>query len=481
MEYEAVIGLEVHAQIHTASKMFCACPMVEDTGNLPPNAYVCPVCIAMPGTLPVINRRAVEMTILTALALGCEINPVTVFSRKNYFYPDLPKGYQISQHSLPLAVNGYLEIETEAGPRRIRINNVHLEEDTGKLYHVGNASLVDFNRAGVPLIEIVTEPDLRSAEEVRAYATKLRQILIYLGINSGDMEKGQMRFEASVSVRPVGSDRLNPRHEIKNLNSFRALAHAVTYEIARQIEVLQSGGRVVQQTMGWDETRGVTYVQRTKEYAHDYRYFPEPDLPPLEVSREWMDELRAQLPELPDARQARFIAEYGLEDSQARLLVADKPVADYYEAAVAQSKAAAKTVANWVVGDLFRLAKETGRSVGEMGVSPEALGDLIGLVEAGTVNRNTGREVLEEMVATGHKAHQIIEERGLAQISDAANLRQVIEQVLDNHPPQVAQYLGGKEQVIGWLMGQVMRATQGKANPQVVRKLLRAALEARRK
>ncbi|HIE38390.1 MAG TPA: Asp-tRNA(Asn)/Glu-tRNA(Gln) amidotransferase subunit GatB, partial [Anaerolineae bacterium] len=392
----------------------------------------------------------------------------------------IPKGYQISQHSLPLAVDGYLEIETEAGPRRIRINNVHLEEDTGKLYHVGDASLVDFNRAGVPLIEIVTEPDMRSAEEVRAFATKLRQILVYLGVNSGDMEKGVMRFEASVSVRPAGSAGLNPRHEIKNLNSFRALARAVAYEIAHQIEVLESGGQVVQQTMGWDEARGVTYVQRTKEYAHDYRYFPEPDLPPLEVSREWVDELRGQLPELPDARRARFVAEHGLGAFEAGLLVADKEVADYYEAAAVLGKVDPKTLANWVTGVLFRLMKETGKGVGELPVSPQMLVELIEMVQTGAVNLNTGRQVLEEMVATGHDARRIIEEKGLAQISDEANLRLVIEQVLDEHPAQVAQYLKGKEQVVGWLMGQVMKATQGRANPQMVRALLRETLETRR-
>ncbi|HEY75679.1 MAG TPA: Asp-tRNA(Asn)/Glu-tRNA(Gln) amidotransferase subunit GatB [Thermoflexia bacterium] len=478
--YEPVIGLEVHAQIHTASKMFCRCPVVEDTGDLEPNTYVCPVCTAMPGTLPVINRRAVELTIMTGLALNCEILPVSRFARKSYFYPDLPKGYQISQHGLPLARDGYLEIDTENGPRRVRIDNVHLEEDTGKLFHVGNVSLVDFNRAGVPLIEIVTKPDMRSAEEVRAFAVKLREILVYLGVNSGDMEKGVMRFEASVSVRPVGSDELMPRHEIKNLNSFRALARAVAYEIEQQIKTLESGGRVTQETMGWDDARGVTYTQRTKEYAHDYRYFPEPDLPPLEVSREWVESLRRQLPELPDARRARFRAEYGLGDFETELLVADRAVADYFETAVGLGKVSPKTLANWITGDLFRLMKETRRGIDEIPVSPEGLVDLIRRVEEGTVNLNTGREILEEMVATGKEARQIIEEKGLAQISDEVALREIIEQVLDQHPAQVEQYLGGKTQVAGWLMGQVMKATRGRANPQLVRSLLTEALEARR-
>jgi aspartyl-tRNA(Asn)/glutamyl-tRNA(Gln) amidotransferase subunit B len=479
MNHEPVIGLEVHAQIHTASKMFCACPVVEDTGDLEPNTYVCPVCTAIPGVLPVINRRAVEVTILTGLALNCTINPITVFARKNYFYPDLPKGYQISQLALPFAENGYLEIETEAGRKRVGINNVHLEEDAGKLYHVDGASLVDLNRAGVPLIEIVSEPDMHSVEEVRAYATQLHAILVYLGVNSGDMEKGLMRFEASVSVRPAGSDALNPRHEIKNLNSFRALARAVEYEIAHQIEVLEDGGSVAQATVGWNEERGITYTQRSKEYAEDYRYFPEPDLPPLEISREWVAQLRAQLPELPEAKRARFVAEYGLGDYDVGVLVADKAIASYYEAAVnaAGGTATPKTVANWVTGELFRLMKETGQEIGTVRVSPQALAELIGLVRDETINTNTAKDVLAEMFASGQDPRQIVEERGLAQVSDTAALEQIVVQVLNENPEQVGQYLEGRGQIAGWLMGQVMRATGGKANPQVVRALLEERLQ----
>jgi len=487
--YEPIIGLEVHAQIHTASKMFCSCPVVEDTGDLEPNTYVCPVCTAMPGVLPVINRRAVEIAITTGLALNCQVSPFTRFARKSYFYPDLPKGYQISQYTPvfpPLTVNGYLEIRPEiktgAGVRRVRINRAHLEEDAGKLYHVDGASLVDLNRAGVPLLEIVSEPDMRSVEEVRAYATKLHAILVYLGVNSGNMENGVMRFEANVSVRPVGSDVLNPRHEVKNLNSFRALARSVAYEIEDQIATLEAGGTVTQQTMGWDETRGVTVLQRSKEYADDYRYFPEPDLPLLEISREWVEELRAQLPELPETKRTRFIADYGLSEYDAGVLVADKAVADYYEAAVAAaaSAAAPKTVANWITGELFRLMKETGQEIGAVPVSPQALAELIGLVKDNTINLNTGKEVLEEMFASGRGARQIVEERGLAQISDTAALEKIVAQVLEENPQQVARYLGGKVQVLGWLIGQVMKATRGKANPQVVRELLQAQLETRR-
>jgi aspartyl-tRNA(Asn)/glutamyl-tRNA(Gln) amidotransferase subunit B len=481
MEYEPVIGLEVHAQIHTQSKMFCACPVVEDTGDLAPNTYVCPVCTAMPGVLPVINKRAIEIAIMTGLALHCEIPPVNRFARKSYFYPDLPKNYQISQYELPLCVNGYLDIETERGPKRVRIRRAHQEEDTGKLYHVGaGVSHVDLNRAGVPLLEIVTEPDMRSVEEVVAYATKLRAILVYLGVSSGDMEKGMMRFEANISVRPVGTDQMNPRHEIKNLNSFRALARSTAYEIEDQIATLEVGGTIVQQTMGWNEAQEVTVPQRGKEHAHDYRYFPEPDLPPLEIGREWVEELRARLPELPDAKRVRFIAEYELPEYDADLLVEDRAVADYYESAAAAGKVAPKTVANWVTGTLFGLMNESGQEIEEVQVSPEALAALVGLVEDGTVNANTGKEVLGEMFSSGRGAREIVEQRGLAQISDAGALEQAVVQVLDENPEQVTKYLDGKEQIIGWMIGQVMRATRGKANPQIVRELLQTQLEARR-
>jgi aspartyl-tRNA(Asn)/glutamyl-tRNA(Gln) amidotransferase subunit B len=481
MEYEPVIGLEVHAQIHTKSKMFCSCPVVDDTGDLEPNAYVCPVCTAMPGVLPVINKRVIEIAVMTGLALNCEIPPVNRFARKSYFYPDLPKNYQISQYELPLCVNGYLDIETENGPKRVRIRRAHQEEDTGKLYHVGaGVSHVDLNRAGVPLLEIVTEPDMRSAEEVVAYATKLRAILIYLGVSSGDMEKGMMRFEANISVRPVGTDQMNPRHEIKNLNSFRALARSTAYEIEDQIATMEAGDTVVQQTMGWNEAKGVTVPQRGKEHAHDYRYFPEPDLPPLEIGREWVEELRARLPELPDAKKARFIAEYELPEYDAALLVEDRAVADYYEAVVAVGEVAPKTVANWVTGALFGLMNESGQAIGDVQISPETLAELVGLVEDGTINTNTGKEVLSEMFASGRGAREIVEERGLAQISDTGALEQAVAQVLDENPEQVDKYLDGKEQIIGWMIGQVMKATRGQANPQVVRELLQTQLEARR-
>jgi aspartyl-tRNA(Asn)/glutamyl-tRNA(Gln) amidotransferase subunit B len=420
---------------------------------------------------------------MAGLALNCEIPPVNCFARKSYFYPDLPKNYQISQYELPLCVNGYLDIETENGPKLIRIRRAHQEEDTGKLYHVGaGVSQVDLNRAGVPLLEIVTEPDMRSVDEVVAYATELRAVLVYLGVNAGNMEKGMMRFEANISVRPKGSDQMNPRHEIKNLNSFRALARSTAYEIENQIATYEAGGTVVQQTMGWNEAKGVTVPQRGKEEANDYRYFPEPDLPPLEISREWVEEIRARLPELPNAKKERFISEYELGAYDARLLVEDRAVADYYEAVVAATggKGTSKSVANWVTGTLFGLMNESNQKIGQVQISAESLAELISLVDDGTINTNTGKEVLGEMFASGRGAREIVEERGLAQISDTSELEQIVTRVLDESPEQVQKYLDGKEQIIGWMIGQVMKATRGKANPQVVRGLMQAQLEARR-
>lgn len=479
MQYEPIIGLEVHAQIHTRSKMFCGCPVMPDTGELEPNTYVCPVCTAMPGVLPVINRRAVEIALMTGLALHCDIPPVNRFARKSYFYPDLPKGYQISQYALPLAVDGYVEIELDGASKRVRVRRAHLEEDAGKLYHADGHSLVDLNRAGVPLLEIVSEPDMRSADEARAYGEALLEILVYLGVNEGNMERGEMRFEANVSVRPVGSDELGARHEIKNLNSFRALYDSVIYEIEQQIETLEAGDAIRQQTMGWDGETGVTVPQRGKEQAHDYRYFPEPDLPPLEIGREWVEELRAQLPEMPRAKRARFVDEYGLSDYDADVLVADKDIADYYESVVAAAGLDPKRVANWITGELFRLMKEAERGLEAM-PSPPALAELIGLVEDATINQSTGKDVLEEMVASGRSAGEIVEDRGLAQISDEEALAKIVSDILEENPKQVGEYLGGKQQVIGWMIGQVMKATRGQANPQLARELLQEKLEERR-
>ena len=488
MEYEAVIGLEVHAELLTRSKMFCSCPVVDLT-EAEPNTAVCEVCAGMPGTLPVVNRRAVEYALRVALALDCHIARESVFARKNYFYPDLPKGYQISQYELPLATQGRLPIRTSRGERAVRIRRVHLEEDTGKLTHVegpaGAYSLVDLNRAGVPLLEIVSEPDMHTVEEVRSYARGLRQLLRYLGVNTGDMQKGLLRFEANVSVRPKGSTELGTRVEIKNLNSFKALEEAVAFEIRRQIQVLEAGGRVEQETLGWDEARRVTVPQRGKEEAHDYRYFPEPDLPPLVVEEAWLEEVRAGMPELPWEKFRRFREEYGLPEYEATLLTADRPVAEYFEAAVREAQrhgvAEPLRVAHWMTGELFRLLNDRGLSIEQAPVPPGELAALLGFLQRGEINKNTAQRVLAEMFDTGRRAMQIIEERGLRQVSDEDRIRRWVEEVLQAHPQEVAKYVKGKEGVANWLFGQVMRKARGQANPPVVRKFLMERLQALRR
>jgi aspartyl-tRNA(Asn)/glutamyl-tRNA(Gln) amidotransferase subunit B len=480
--YEAIIGMEAHVQLLTRSKMFCGCDA--EVFGAEPNSHVCPVCLGMPGALPVINRRAVEYAIRVGLALHCQIAETAVFSRKNYFYPDLPKAYQISMYDFPLCQHGWIEIEDpdkpEGAARRIRIRRVHLEEDTAKLFHTGDHSLVDFNRSGLPLMEIVTEPDLRTPEEARQYLIKLRTILRTLGVSTGDMEKGAMRCEANVSLRPAGSHDLGTKVEVKNLNSFRSVKLALDYEIARQARELDRGGQVHQVTMGWDERDGRTVVQRIKEGADDYRYFPEPDLPPLSLSQAWVDQIRSALPELPDARRERFVADYGLPQSEAAMLAADRDVADYFEAAAAAGQELGippKVASNWITGDLFRLLNAQGIEITELRITPVALAELIALVEKGTITANSGKVVLREMFATGQPAAQIVQERSLAQISDEEALVRVVDQVLAENPEQVARYREGKEALVQWFVGQVMRVTRGKANPQVVMGLLQERLK----
>ncbi|MBN1967573.1 MAG: Asp-tRNA(Asn)/Glu-tRNA(Gln) amidotransferase subunit GatB [Anaerolineae bacterium] len=480
--YEPVIGLEVHAELETRSKMFCGCAVVDST-SAAPNTVVCPVCLGMPGVLPVVNRQAVEFGLMVGLALHCEIPPFNQFARKSYFYPDLPKGYQISQYDYPLAVNGWLEIDLPDGTsRRIGIRRAHLEEDTGKLTHVDGHSLVDLNRAGVPLLEIVSEAELRSAEETEAYARKLRAILQYLGVNSGDMSKGVLRFEANVSVRPVGSDEFRTRTEIKNLNSIRSLARATAYEIERQTHLYETGGTVRQATMGWDDARQVTVVQRVKESSEDYRYFPEPDLPVLEISREWVETVRDHLPELPDDRRNRFMNALGLSYYDASVLVAERAVADYFEAALAAG-GDAKQVANTIIGDVFRQMNLEGREredIGAIKLTPQALAELVILVQAGTINHGVAKKLIETLYAEGGSPARLVEERGLAQVSDASVLGAAVAVVLDENPDEVARYLAGEEKVIKFLMGKVMRAMHGKADAQAVQRLLAEQLEERR-
>ena len=395
MKYEPVIGLEVHAELLTKSKMFCGCEVV-DSITAKPNRTICPVCTGQPGALPVLNKKAVELAIRVGLALGCEIHRESIFARKNYFYPDLPKGYQISQYDQPLATDGKIQIETEAGPKDVRIRRVHLEEDTGKLSHADGSSFIDYNRSGVPLLEIVTEPDMRSPEEVKAYATRLHAILRYLEVNSGDMEKGVIRFEANVSVREAGSDVFNTRTEIKNLNSFRALTQGTDYEITRQSEIYEKGGTVEQETLGFNEATGKTYSQRGKENAHDYRYFPEPDLPPLILDQGWIESIRASLPELPEAKTRRFIEQYELKPQEARLLTSEKALADYFEAVVAKSKSPAKAVSSWIAGELMRYLNDSGKNMEDITLATESFAQLIDMVTDKSSGGTAGTTVLTD-------------------------------------------------------------------------------------
>jgi len=473
--FEPVIGLEIHAELLTSSKMFCGCSAAYAEA-LAANTLICPVCTALPGAMPVVNRKAVEQAILVGLALSCTINPLNQFARKNYFYPDLPKGYQISQYDLPVASDGWLDILEDTAPLRIRIRRAHLEEDTAKLFHQGKFALVDYNRAGVPLLEIVSEPDMHSVEAVLAYATGIRAILRSLGVNSGDMEKGVLRFEANVSVRPANSGELRTRTEIKNLNSFRALTRATSYEIQRQTRLYETGGQVIQETLGWDDLKEVTLSQRSKEEAHDYRYFPEPDLPPLEIGHLWVDEIRAQMPELPYARCQRFSATYSLTDKEAKLLTSEKSMADYFEKVVSLSKSQAKIIYNWITGELLRHVNDLASDFDHLPFPPVHLAQLVDLVTTNAISENTAKEVLAEMFESGKSPDAIVKDKNLGQISDQEILEQVVSQVIIDNPKEVASYLAGKETVFQWLMGQVARATKGKADPQVARQLLKKAL-----
>ncbi len=481
MEWEPVVGLEVHAELRTQSKMFCGCAVVDSTAA-EPNTHTCPVCLGLPGSLPVLNRRAVDLGLRVALALGCHVAPESVFARKNYFYPDLPKGYQISQYELPLATEGVLNILTGEQARVIRIRRVHLEEDTGKLFHEEKPArtLVDLNRAGVPLLEIVSEPDMHSVDEVKAYATALRRLLQYLEVNSGDMEKGVIRFEANISLRPKGTEELGTRVEIKNLNSFRALTRSMEFEVERQAARLSGGQAIRQETLGWDENAGRTYSQRSKEEAHDYRYFPEPDLPPLVVSPEWLDEVRRTVPELPDALRDRLISRYSLGRYDADVLVAEKSTAEYFERAVKTSGAPGRTVAAWLTGDLFGLLNARNLTLEGQGGKPilpaEEFGALIRMVSEGTINGPTGKSLLAEMVDSGKSAEALVSARGLGQITDEGTLRSAVRKTLADNPDQAAAFRGGKTSVIQWLLGRVMKNTGGRANPQTVRKMLEEEL-----
>ena len=473
--YEVVVGLEVHAQVLTQSKMFCGCST--DYLTTPPNANTCPICLGLPGSLPVINRRAVEATVRTALALNCEIPEFSKFDRKNYFYPDLPKGYQISQYDLPFSRNGHLDFDVKGEARRCGITRVHLEEDTGKLQHAGaieesQSSLVDFNRAGVPLMEIVSEPDLRSADEAREYVMRLRAILQYIGVNNGDMESGQLRCDANVSLRPVGQAEFGTKVEVKNMNSFRAIHRAIEYEIGRQTQVLETGGRLVQETRGWNDARGLTVSQRTKEFAEDYRYFPEPDLPPLEVSRAWVAEIRSSLPELPAARRERFITAYGLTPYDASLLTSSKPMAAYFEETV-RLGAPPKAVANWILSDFSRLLNADHKEIEEASVKPTHLRQLIELIDSGVISGRMAKETFEVMYRAPDPAPALTALKGSSQISGDAELEAIAEQVIAENARSVADFKAGKQQALKFLIGQGMKISKGRANPQRLEASLR--------
>jgi aspartyl-tRNA(Asn)/glutamyl-tRNA(Gln) amidotransferase subunit B len=488
MTWETVIGLEIHAQLSTDSKIFCGC--ATRFGDQP-NANTCPVCLGLPGALPVLNRRAVELGARAALALGLHINQQSIFARKNYFYPDLPKGYQISQYDQPFSAKGELEIMTaerdDAGhpiewrPKKIRITRLHLEEDAGKNVHEGlpdvdRYSYIDLNRAGVPLAEIVTEPDFRSSWEAYDYVNHVRRALQWVGASEADMEKGNLRCEANVSVRRVGDDVFGTKVELKNLNSVRFMQRAIEYEVARHIQVLESGGRLTQETRLWDDRAMETRVMRSKEEAHDYRYFPEPDLPPLIVSSEFINQVRDSLPELPEARRKRFAEQYGLGFAEVSQLVADRSLADYYEAA-AEAAANPRAAANWIRSELLRELEATGISAAESPVPPKELGALIRLVDDGKISGKQAKDVLVEMFKTGKGAATIVAEQGLVQVSDTGEIDSLIDEVMSANADALASYRSGKEALFGFFVGQVIKASKGKANPKVVNERLRARLQ----
>jgi len=479
MKYQPVIGMEVHIELSTRSKMFCSCSA--EFFGVEPNTHTCPVCLGMPGTLPVINRQAIENTIRLGQALHCEIQPHNVFARKNYFYPDLPKGYQITQYELPLCLNGYVNVEPESSaPKQIRIRRIHLEEDTGKLTHVGQSSLVDLNRAGVPLVEIVTEADIESADEAYEYVLKLRQMVRYLGIGTGDMEKGAMRCEVNLSLKDAITGQWGTKVEVKNLNSFRAVRNAIAYEIERQTEVLDEGGKIEQVTMGWDENRGVTIVQRIKEGDTGYRYFPEPDLPPLFLEQTWIDELATSLPELPEVKITRYSQEYGLSKKETLILTDDQATAHYFDSAVAAASPTVtpKLISNWVTGEMFRLLSETNSNISQVKIQPTDLVKLIELVNSNIINQPAAKQTFAVMFETGRAPQAIVEELGLQQISDSGAIVGIVQQIIADNPQPVEQFKQGKETIIKFLVGQVMRASKGKANPQLAEQVLREQLQA---
>jgi len=482
VEYEVVIGLEVHAQLLTKSKMYCSCST--DYASAPPNTHVCPICLGMPGVLPTINEKAIEYTVMTALALNCTINEFAKFDRKNYPYPDLMKGYQISQYDAPMSKNGWLEIDVDGTKKKIGITRVHLEEDVAKLTHCTSPegesySLVDVNRSGCPLMEIVSEPDMSSAEEARQYLMKLRSILQYLGVSTGNMEEGSFRCDANISIRPRGTTEYLSKIEVKNMNSFKAVYRALEFEAKRQQDVLEKGGRLEQETRGWVEAKGATVSQRSKEYAHDYRYFPEPDLPPMVFSRKWVEAIRSRLPELPDARRDRFVSQYGLPLYDANLLVDSKAMANYFEDCVKLMGAKngdlprkEKSVSNWLLGDFSRLLNATNTSIENTRVSPKHLAEMLQLTDKGVLGGPAAKAVFEEMFNSGKTAGDIVAEKGLSQISSSEEIEKIAAEVIAGNTQAVSDYNAGKQQALAFLIGQMMKATKGRANPATAKEAL---------
>ncbi len=473
-KYEAVIGLEVHAQMLTDTKIFCGC---STKFGSEPNTQTCPVCIGMPGVLPVLNKKALEFTIKTGLATHCKISPYSRFARKNYFYPDLPKGYQISQYELPICEGGYIEIVADGEVKRIGITRIHMEEDAGKNIHEGGGhySFVDLNRAGVPLMEIVSEPDIRSPEEAAEYMKKMRTILRYLGVCDGNMEQGSLRCDANVSIRSVGQKEFGVKTELKNINSFKFVEKALDYEIRRQIKVLEEGGKIIQETRLWDTATNTTQSMRSKEEAHDYRYFPEPDLVPIVVNQEWIDEIKSTLPELPDAKRERFVTQYGLPEYDAELLTSERAIADWYEDAV-NVGVQPKAVSNWMMGELMRMLNEESKSIEECPLKPDQLAGMLKLIDDATISGKIAKTVFEEMYRSGKDADTIVKEKGLVQISDEGAIEKVVDEILLKNVKEVERYKAGEEKLLGFFVGLVMKETKGKANPQILNELVKKKL-----
>ncbi|SEM43843.1 aspartyl/glutamyl-tRNA(Asn/Gln) amidotransferase subunit B [Paenibacillus sp. cl141a] len=469
-KYETVIGLEVHVELHTHSKIFCGC---STAFGAPPNTHTCPICLGHPGVLPVLNRQAVEYAIKAAMALNCTIGDVSKFDRKNYFYPDSPKAYQISQYDQPIGENGWIDIEVDGKTKRIGITRLHLEEDAGKLTHVdgGYASLVDFNRVGTPLVEIVSEPEISTPEEAKAYLEKMRAIMQYCDVSDVKMEEGSLRCDANISLRPWGQKEFGTKAELKNMNSFRGVQRGLEYEQFRQAEILDEGGVIVQETRRWDEAQAKTFSMRGKEQAHDYRYFPDPDLVSVHISEEWKEAVRATIPELPDARKARYASEYGLPDYDAAVITSSKLLADFFEDSLNYTKDA-KSVSNWIMGDLLGYLNSNSLELSEVKITGQGLGEMIGLIEKGTISSKIAKTVFKEMLESGKLPAQIVEEKGLVQISDEGAIKGIVEQVVANNPQSVEDYKAGKQKAIGFLVGQVMKESKGKANPALANKLL---------